>query len=69
MKNKGRVAGATLNRDLVRLRREAEGEWRNVVVDVKITSADKMNETFVENDEKCRQSTTKETWENKVGIR
>ena len=34
---KGRVAGARLKPDLVWLRRDAEGRWRKVVVDVKVT--------------------------------
>ena len=51
-KNGGRVARARLKPDLVWLRREDVGEWRKVVVDVKITSTDKMNEAFKEKDEK-----------------
>ena len=43
-KDKGRVAGARLKPDLVWLRRDSGGGWRKVVVDVKITSTDKLNE-------------------------
>ena len=50
-KRKGRVAGAKLKPDLVWLRRESGGEWRKVVVDVKITTAGKMNDSFKEKDE------------------
>ena len=52
--------------DLVWLQREASGQWKKVVVDVKITSTDKMNEAFKEKDEKYRQWTTTETREKKV---
>ena len=65
-KTKGRVAGAKLKPDLVWLRRDNGGEWRKVVVDVKITSTDKMNEAFREKDEKYREWTTRETLEKKV---
>ena len=34
----GRVSGAKLKPDLVRLRSDSGGQWRKVVVDVKITS-------------------------------
>ena len=54
MEAKGRVAGAKLKRDFVWLRCDSEGHWRKVVVDVKITTTDKMNEAFKEKDEKCR---------------
>ena len=46
-KENGRVSGARLNPDLVLLRCDA-GQWRKVVVDVRITSTDKMNEAFKE---------------------
>ena len=39
---------------LLWLRCDSEGHWRKVVVDVKITTTDKMNEAFKEKDEKCR---------------
>ena len=65
-KAKGRVAGARLKPDLVWLRRDSEGEWKKVVVEVKITSTDKLNEAFKEKDEKYREWATKETREKKV---
>ena len=49
-KNKGRVAGARLKPDLVWLRRDQGGEWKKVVVDVKVTSTDKLIEAFKEKD-------------------
>ena len=58
MKGKGRIAGAKLKPDLVRLRRENGGEWKKVVVDVKITTTDKMNESFKEKREKHREWAT-----------
>ena len=64
-KGKGRVAGARLKPDLVWLRRDA-GDWRNVVVDVKITSTDKLNDAFKEKDDKYREWATRETREKKV---
>ena len=66
-KSKGRVAGAKLKPDLVWLRREDGGQWKKVVVDVKITSTDKMNDSFRDKDEKYREWTTRETREKKVG--
>ena len=39
---------------------------RKVVVDVKVTSTDKMNEAFKEKDEKYREWASKETRETKV---
>ena len=65
-KKKGRVTGARLKPDLVWLRREPGGQWRKVVVDVKITSTDKMNEAFKEKDDKYWELATKETLEDKV---
>ena len=65
-KRKGRVAGAKLKPDLMWLRCESGGEWRKVVVDVKITSTGKMNDSFKEKDEKYRVWATKETRESKV---
>ena len=62
-KERGRVAGAILKPDLVWLRRDSDDQWRKVVVDVKITPTDKMNEAFKENDEKYRAWTTSETRE------
>ena len=64
-RSKGRVAGAKLRPDLVWLRRDTDG-WRKVVVDVKITSTDKMNESFKEKDEKYRDWATRATREKKV---
>ena len=63
MRDKGRVAGTKLKPDLVWLRRDAGGDWRKVVVDVKVTSTDKMSEAFKEKDEKYRDWATKETLE------
>ena len=60
-KGKGRVAGARLKPDLVWLRRDSGGQWLKVVVDVKVTSTDKMKEAFKEKDEKYREWATKET--------
>ena len=65
-KEKGRVAGAKLKPNLVWLRREPGGEWSKVVADVKITSTDKMNDSFKEKDDRYREWTTKETKEKKV---
>ena len=45
-KERGRVIGARLKPDLVWLRRDQGCLWRKVVVDVKITSTDSMNESF-----------------------
>ena len=53
-KGRGRVAGSRIKPDIVWLRRDARGDWRKVVVAVKITSTDKMNEAFSEKDEKYR---------------
>ena len=64
-RSKGRIRGARLKPDIVWLRSDA-GEWRNVVVDVKVTSTDKMNEAFREKDEKYRVWETSETREKKV---
>ena len=38
-------------------RQENGGEWKKVVVDVKVTSTDKMNDAFKEKDEKYREWT------------
>ena len=67
-KEKGRVAGAKLKPDLVWLWRENGGQWKKVVVDVKVTSTDKMNDEFKKKDEKYRKWTTQETREKKVGM-
>ena len=64
--NKGRVAGAKLMPDLAWLHPVSTGKWKKVVVDVKVTSTDKMNEAFREKDEKYREWATKETRETKV---
>ena len=61
MERKGRISGAKLKPDLVWLRRDSGDQWRKVVVDVKVTSADKMNKAFREKDEKCRVWATRET--------
>ena len=53
-KAKGRVAGAKLKPDLMWLRRDQGGQWRKVVVDVKVTSTDKMNEAFREKRQQWR---------------
>ena len=66
-KQRERVSGAKLRRDLVWLRRDSGDQWRKVVVDVKITSTDKMNEAFKEKVEKYRYWATEETREKKVG--
>ena len=60
-----RVRGARLKPDLVWLRRDA-GDWRKVVVDVKITSTEKLNEAFKAKDDKSREWATQETREKKV---
>ena len=65
-KEKGRVPGAKLKPDLVWLRREKGGQWRKVVVDVKITSTDKLNDEFKKKDDKYRKWATEETREKKV---
>ena len=62
------MAGAKLKPDLVWLHRGAGDLWRKVVVDVKVTSTDKMNEAFKEKDEKYRDWATKETREKKVAM-
>ena len=49
------------------LRRDS-GDWRKVVVDVKVTSTDNMTEAFKEKDDKYREWATKETREEKVGM-
>ena len=51
MERKGRVAGAKLKPDLVWLRRDSGDDWKKVVVDVKITSTDKMNDEFKKKDD------------------
>ena len=54
MEAQGLCGGAKLKRDFVWIGCDSEGHWRKVVVDVKITSTDKMNEAFKEKDEKYR---------------
>ena len=66
MEAKGRVAGARLKPDLAWLRREAGGDWRKVVVAVKVTSTNNMNKAVKKNDVKYRELATKETMEKKV---
>ena len=65
-KAKGGVPGAKLKPDLVWLQRDSGDQWRKVVVDVKVTSTEKMNEAFKEKDDKYRVWATKETREKKV---
>ena len=67
-RNKGRVAGAKLKPDSVWLRHDSGDQWRKVVVDVKITSTDKMSEAFKEKDDKYRVWATQETREEKVAF-
>ena len=57
-RHKGRVTGAKLKPDIVKLRHDAEGKWKTVVVDVKVTSTDKMNEAFKEKDDKYSEWAT-----------
>ena len=65
-KERGRVTGAKLKPDLVWLRRDAEGDhWRKVVVDVKVTSPDKMNEAFKEKDDRYRKLSHGKRWRRK----
>ena len=66
-KSKGRVVGARLKPDLVRIRRDSGDDWKKVVVDVKITSTEDMNKAFREKDDvKYREWATSETREKKV---
>ena len=65
-RRKGELRGAKLKPDLVWLRRETGDQWRKVVVDVKVTSTEKMNEAFKEKDDKYRMWATQETREKKV---
>ena len=65
-KGKGRVAGARLRPDLVRLRRVSSDKWKKVVVDVKVTSTDKLNEASKKKDDKYREWASRETREKKV---
>ena len=67
-KDKGRVPGAKLKPDFVLLRWDRGGQWKKVVVDVKVTSTWDMNEFFKEKDEKYREWATHETREKKVGM-
>ena len=60
--------GARLEPDLVGLRRDRGGDWRKAVVDVKVTSTDKMNKAFKEKDEKYREWATRGTREKKVAM-
>ena len=55
-----------LKPDLVWLRLDSTVQWKKVVVDVKITSTDKLNEAFKEKDDKYRVWATRETREKKV---
>ena len=65
-KDKVRVVGAKLKPKLAWLRREAGGQWKKVVVDVKVRSTDDMNKAFKEKDEKYRVWATQETREEKM---
>mgnify|MGYP004554314851 CR=1 FL=1 len=65
-KAKGRIEGAKLKPDLVWLRRDAGGQRKKVVVDVKVTSTESMNKAFKEKDDKYREWTTRETLEENV---
>ena len=58
-KEKGRVVGAKLKPGIVWLRYESGEQWKKVV-DVKVTSTDKLNETFKKNRE-IREWTMAET--------
>ena len=49
-------------------RRVSGEEWRKFVVDVKITSTDKMNDACKEKDEKYQDWATRETREDKAVI-
>ena len=51
--------------DLVWLWSDSGGDWRKVVVDVKVASTDRLNDAFMEKD-KYRERTIKETREKKV---
>ena len=62
---KGSVAGAKPRPDLVWLRRDSGDQWKKVV-DVKVISTDQINNAFKEKDDKFREWTTFETWEEKV---
>ena len=53
-RREGRVTGAKLKTDMVWLRRDSSGDWKKAVVDVKITSTDKMNDAFKKKDEKIQ---------------
>ena len=65
-RRKDHVTGAKQKPDLVWLRRDSGGDGKKVVVDVKITSTDKMNDAFKEKDDKYREWATRETREKKV---
>ena len=65
-KERGRVQGAKLKPDLVWLRCDSGGQWRKVVVDVKVTSSDEMAKAFKEKDDTYRTWTVQETREKKV---
>ena len=66
MKGTGRIAGTKPKPDLVWLSKDSEGGWRKVVVDLQITSTDKMNDSFKIKDDKYREWTIQETREKKV---
>ena len=61
----GRVRGARLKPDLVWLSCDSGGKWRKVVVNVNVTSTDKLNYAYKEKDEKYREWTIKETREKR----
>ena len=62
-----RIRGSRFKPDLVWLRCDSGGELGKVVVNVKVTSSDKMNEAFKEKDDKYREWTSKETGKRKWG--
>ena len=67
MGEQGLVVGAKLKPNLVWLRRDSGGQWKKVVVDVKVTSTDKLNKAFKEKDDKYREWTSKKRGKRKWG--
>ena len=65
-KGKGRVSSARIKPDMVWLRRDSAGDWRMVVVDVKVTSTCDMNKAFKEKDDKYLKWATSEAREKKL---
>ena len=68
-KAKGRIAGEKLKPDLVWLRYDTGNEWMTVVVDVKITRTEKMNDEFKKKVEKYMKRTTQERMRKKLSRR